>query len=198
MNQDLHRPDISDCEVPPDIQRAARDFILAARVYVEVCSRYGIAAEKSSSGRKTLCTRRITNQICELLTESVSIRTSCQITGISQASFHAWCVRGALGRAPYAEFLEQTTRARAQARVSIVRGIRRAGAKDYRALTWLAEHCHADEFCPPKEQVNMETKRDPERLSTAEAGGQFQIRAESPREDNKDDGLATKSGDIPA
>jgi hypothetical protein len=194
----LHRPDISDCEVPPDIQGAARDFILAARAYVEVCSRHGIAAKKSSGGRKTLCKPQLTNQICELLADSVSIRTTCQVVGISEATFHAWCVRGAFGEAPFAEFLERTTCARAQARVSIVRGIRRAGAKDHRALAWLAEHCHADEFCPPKEQGNMEIKRGPERLFPPLAGGQFQIRVESPREDNKDDGLATTSGDIPA
>jgi hypothetical protein len=44
--------------------------------------------------------------------------------------------------------------------VTIVRGIRRAGSKDHRALEWLAEHCHADAFCPPKEQqVNAVIKR---------------------------------------
>jgi hypothetical protein len=176
MNQRPDGLDMSKREVPPDLQRALSDLILAGRVYVEVCSAHGITAEKSG-GRKTLCKPQLTNQICELLADSVSIRTTCQIVGVAETTFHAWCVRGELGDAPYAEFLQRTTRARAQARVSIVRGIRRAGAKDHRALEWLAEHCHADEFCPPKEQqVNVQVKRGRDGLLPAWAVGQPQIR----------------------
>jgi hypothetical protein len=172
-------------ELPPDVQRALSDFVLAAQRYVKVCSAHGITAEKSY-GRKTLCNRQLTNQICELLSDSVSIRTVCQIVGIAETTFHAWCVRGELGEVPYVEFLQRTTRARAQARVTIVRGIRGAGAKDHRALEWLAEHCHADEFCPPKEQqVNVQVKRGRDGLlpAWAVAPPQIQViekRVESP------------------
>ena len=52
-----------------------------------------------------------------------------------------------------------------------------AGAKDHRALEWLAEHCHADEFCPPKEQqVNVQVKRGRDALLPGWAIGQPQIR----------------------
>jgi hypothetical protein len=163
-------------EVPPVLQRAMSDFIVAAQKYVEICSAHGVSCE-SGSGRKTLCKPPLTKQICELLADSVSIRTACEIVGIAESTFHAWCMRGALGEAPYAEFLERTTRARAQARVSIVRGIRSAGTKDHRALEWLAEHCHADEFCPPKEQqVNVQVKRGRDGLLPAWAVGPPQIR----------------------
>lgn len=176
MNQGPDNLHMNKREVPPDVQRALSDFIVAAQAYVEVCSAHGITAEKIS-GRKTLCKPQLTNQICELLADSVSIRTACQIVGIAETTFHGWCVRGELGEAPYAEFLQRTTRARAQARVSIVRGIRRAGVKDHRALEWLAEHCHADEFCPPKEQqVNVQVKRGRDGLLPAWAVGQPQIR----------------------
>jgi hypothetical protein len=170
---------------PPALQRALSDFLGAAQKYLEICSAHGITAEKIS-GRKTLCKPQLTDQICELLADSVSIRTACQIVGIAETTFHAWCVRGELGDEPYAEFLQRTTRATAQARVSIVRGIRRAGVKDHRALEWLAEHCHADEFCPPKEQqVNLEVKRGRDGLLPAWAVGppQFRViekRVESP------------------
>ena len=163
-------------EAPPALQRAMSDFVAAARKYVEICSAHGITGQESG-GRKTLCKPQLTNQICDLLADSVSIRTTCQVVGISEATFHAWCARGAFGKAPFVEFLERTTRARAQARVSIVRGIRRAGAKDHRALEWLAEHCHADEFCPPKEQqVNVQVKRGRDGLLPPWAVGSPQIR----------------------
>jgi hypothetical protein len=162
-------------ELPPGVQRALSDFVAAARTYVEVCTAHGISGERSG-GRKTLCKPQLINQVCELLADSVSIRTTCQIVGIAETTFHAWCVRGELGEAPYVKFLQGTTRARAQARVTIVRGIRRAGAKDHRALEWLAEHCHADEFCPPKEQqVNAVIKRGRDGLLPAWAVGQPQV-----------------------
>jgi hypothetical protein len=146
-------------EVPPAVRDALFNFLAAARTYAQVCAAHGISGE-SGSGRKTLCKRQLTDQICELLADSVSIRTTCEMVGIGESTFHAWCVRGAFGETPFAEFLERTTRARAQARVTIVRGIRTAGAKDHRALEWLAEHCHADEFCPQKEQqVNLQVRR---------------------------------------
>src|SRR5262249_50799740 len=146
-------------EVPPAVRTALFNFLTAGRTYAEVCAAHGISGE-SGSGRKTLCKSQLTDQIFELLTHSVSIRTTCEMVGIGESTFHAWCVRGAFGEAPYVEFLERTTRPRAQARVTIVRGIRTAGTKDFRALEWLAEHCHADEFCPPKEQqVNLQVRR---------------------------------------
>ena len=176
MKQDPDGLPMNKREVPPDLQRALSDFILAARVYLEVCSAHGITGEEKA-GRKTLCKPQLISEICELLADSVSIRTTCQIVGIAETTFHAWCVRGELGDAPYAEFLHRTTRARAQARVSIVRGIRRAGVKDHRALEWLAEHCHADEFCPPKEQqMKVQIKRGRDGLLPAWAVGQPQIR----------------------
>ena len=158
VNQNVGGSDMKG-ELPPAVRHALFNFLAAGRTYAEVCAAHGISGE-SGGGRKTLCKRQLTDQICELLADSVSIGTSAEIVGISPSTFHAWCVRGAFGEAPYAEFLERTTRARAQARVTIVRGIRSAGAKDHRALEWLAEHCHADEFCPPKEQqVNLQVRR---------------------------------------
>jgi hypothetical protein len=98
-------------ELPPDVQRALSDFVAAARTYVEVCTAHGISGE-SRTGRKTLCTPNLINQICELLSDSVSIRTTCEVVGISESRFHAWCVRGALDRGLFAEFLKGTRRAR--------------------------------------------------------------------------------------
>ena len=99
---------------------------------------------KKNLGRKTLLSAELQREICYLLSEGVPVGATCDTVGITQATYHAWIAKGEEGRAPYREFVEDTTRARGQARVSLVKKI--TLSNDWRAHAWLLSHCWPEEF----------------------------------------------------
>ncbi len=90
-------------EVPIAVQQALQEFLAAARKYSLVWKRSGLP---NPQGRKPLLQTQpsITKEVCELLADSVSIRTTCQVVGIGETTFHLWCDRGGDGEQPYVEF----------------------------------------------------------------------------------------------
>jgi hypothetical protein len=99
---------------------------------------------KKKPGRKTLLNPELQREICYLLSEGVPVGATCDTVGITQATYHAWIAKGEQGRAQYLEFVEDTTRARGQARVSLLRKI--SLSNDWRAHAWLLSHCWPEEF----------------------------------------------------
>jgi hypothetical protein len=103
-----------------------------------------IFVAKKKRGRKTLLNAELQREICYLLSEGVPVGATCDTVGITQCTYHAWIAKGEEGRAPYREFVECTTRARGQARVSLLKKI--ALSNDWRAYAWLLSHCWPEEF----------------------------------------------------
>ena len=99
---------------------------------------------KKKLGRKTLLNADLQREICYLLSEGVPVGATCDTVGITQATYHAWIAKGEKGRAPYREFVEDTTRARGQARVLLLKKI--SLSNDWRAHAWLLSHCWPEEF----------------------------------------------------
>jgi hypothetical protein len=67
----------------------------------------------------------------------VPIGATCDAVGISQSTYFDW-----LQKSP--EFSEATTRARGQARATLIEKIRLSN--DWRAHAWLLSHCWPQEF----------------------------------------------------
>jgi hypothetical protein len=103
-----------------------------------------IFVTKKKRGRKTLLNPELQREICYLLSQGVPVGATCDTVGITQATYHAWIAKGEKGRAPYREFVEDTTRARGQARVSLLKKI--SLSNDWRAHAWLLSHCWPEEF----------------------------------------------------
>ena len=99
---------------------------------------------KKEPGRKTLLNPELQREICYLLSQGVPIRATCDTVGITQATYHTWIAKGEEGGEPYREFVEDTTRARGQARVSLLEKI--TLSNDWRAHAWLLSHCWPEEF----------------------------------------------------
>ncbi len=61
------------------------------------------------AGRKpTLETdSQLTERVCALLAEGVSIQTACNLCDISERAYHDWLRRGRAGEEPYAAFFKQ-------------------------------------------------------------------------------------------
>jgi hypothetical protein len=96
------------------------------------------------AGRKTLLNAELQREICYLLSQGVPVGATCDAVGITQATYHAWIAKGEEGHEPYREFVESTTRARGQARVSLLEKI--TLSNDWRAHAWLLSHCWPEEF----------------------------------------------------
>lgn len=94
---------------------------------------------KAKRGRPTLCTPALTAKICDLLAESNTIAASCESLGIGLSTFHEW-------RRKNPDFADAITRARAEARIKLVKEIKRLSANDWRGWAWLAERMFPSEF----------------------------------------------------
>lgn len=106
------------------------------------------------AGRPTDCTPETTAKVCEALKLGVSLADAAAHSGIPSADVESWVSRGAAGEAPFASFVEQAERARAQFRVRIAAMMMKAAQEgDMQAAKWLAENADpapvADQ-CRPK------------------------------------------------
>ena len=72
--------------------------------------------------------------------------TACGASGISDASYWAWKVRGESGEEPYASFLDAVKRAEEEAESALVATVRRAGESQWQAAMTLLERRHPDRW----------------------------------------------------
>ena len=123
-------------------------------------------------GRPTSLTAELQREICELLADAIPIATTCELVGIAPSTFHAWMNRGESGEAPYLEFSEAVTRARARAKLALLRIIDRAAENgDWRAASWRLTHGWPEEFSERRSQPEKKTASPPpewEPISDAE------------------------------
>ncbi len=141
---------------------------------------------KKKPGRKTLLNAELQREICYLLSEGVPVGATCDTVGITQATYHAWIAKGEEGRAPYREFVESTTRARGQARVSLLRKI--ALSNDWRAHAWLLSHCWPEEFSesrilqPAQPEPSLRTEQGTQvakQLANLQSGQKIDLRSKA-------------------
>lgn len=69
-------------------------------------------------GRKTKLTAEVQQRICSAIEAGAYDWVAAEAAGICQRSFYTYLELGAEGRQPYAQFLQEVSRARAQARVA--------------------------------------------------------------------------------
>jgi hypothetical protein len=109
----------------------------------------------SKLGRPTSLTVELQREICEHLADAIPIATTCELVGIAPSTFHAWINRGESGEAPYSEFRDEVTCARARAKLMLLRIIDRAAENgDWRAASWRLRVGWPQEFSdrPPPEK----------------------------------------------
>jgi|SRR6266550_4118419 len=107
--------------------------------------------KKRKRGRRTLCTPQKIKALCRLLSTACTIRTACEATSISEASFHDWAARGELGEKPFSEFLDAVTCARGQGKAKLVKSILDSG--DWRAHLEILARVYPDEYAKTEPRV---------------------------------------------
>jgi hypothetical protein len=88
-------------------------------------------------GRPTKLNAELTQKICGLLSEGISITATCDALGITESRFYNWQKQNE-------DFREELTRARAKGKIALVRRI--VDDKDWRALSWYLSVCWPNEF----------------------------------------------------
>jgi len=90
-------------------------------------------------GRKSIRSPKLDRQICDLLASGNTIKTVVDAVGISERVYFEWCERD-----PH--FLQATSRARGEARKTLVKVLVDASKLDWRAAAFLLSHCWPKEF----------------------------------------------------
>jgi hypothetical protein len=106
---------------------------------------------KRKRGRRTLCTPRKIKALCKFLSIPCTIRTACEATGISEASFFDWAARGERGEKPFSEFLDAVTRARGRGKTKLVKSIIDSG--DWRAWLEMLARVYPSEYARTEPRV---------------------------------------------
>jgi hypothetical protein len=94
---------------------------------------------KMKRGRRSLLTPAVQKEICGLLAKGNTIRTTVGACGISERVYFDWCE-------VHPHFAQATSRARAQAKVRLVKVLVDAAKLDWRSAAWLLSHCWPEEF----------------------------------------------------
>ncbi len=89
----------------------------------------------------------LTEAIVTLLSEGLSIKTACNLCGVSERAYHEWTARGQAGEEPYAAFFDAATRARVAWKARLISRIEASAAGgDWRPAAWLLERQFPAEF----------------------------------------------------
>jgi hypothetical protein len=105
---------------------------------------------------------KLLEQICSLLRQGCSIRTTCECVGLSQSSFFDYIRRSdpeATDHDPrFLEFAERVTRARATGKARLIGFVNEAAAHDWRAAIALLERIAPFEYArsaPPQSHSSL-------------------------------------------
>lgn len=102
---------------------------------------------RNKFGRKTLLNPALCRMICNLLADANTIATVCAACGIDERSFYNWMERGEKeSRGEFFQFFQSATRARATAKIKLVKLITVSAVKDWRAAGFLLERSWPEEY----------------------------------------------------
>ena len=101
---------------------------------------------KVKRGRTSLLTRALQTEICKLLQQGSSIKSSCFICDVGERTFYDWRDKGRRGEEPFACFFSAVTRAREEHKAKLIQRIVAAAKADWKAASWLLERQFVSEF----------------------------------------------------
>ena len=98
------------------------------------------------TGRPTDCTPERIKRIADDVREGLTFKHACERSGIHPSTANDWIRWGTErpDRAPYGEFAAAVTRARTDLFESLVKTVKTAAKKDWRAASWILERRDPD------------------------------------------------------
>jgi hypothetical protein len=113
-------------------------------------------------GRPTKLTDELRDAIVALIDAGNFPATAAECCGVSRSAFYDWTAKGRDGQEPYADFVDAIARARAQAKVNLVKVVQTHASlpKGGAHAQWLLEKLDRDQFGP---QVRIQVANELER-----------------------------------
>jgi hypothetical protein len=109
---------------------------------------------KKTRGRETLCTKARIKRLSALLRDGNTIVTVCHAEGIGERTYFDWCER-------YPAFAAAMRKARAAARIRLVRIVRKAAISNAFHAQWLLERVYAKEFARTETRIIEQKAEEP-------------------------------------
>jgi hypothetical protein len=116
-------------------------------------------------GPKSKLTPQLQKQICESLEKCNTIKTAMQSAGVSERVFYDWMKNNP-------SFAAAVYRARAGAKMKLVRVIIDQAPKDWRAAAFLLERSWPDEYARAERVEQVDEKKDVGLTILYDTGGQ--------------------------
>lgn len=109
-------------------------------------------------GARSKFAPELTARLVEILREGNYVETACAIVGIHKDTYYEWRKRGEAGEAGYVEFLDQITRASAEAERAALAVIRSA-VNNWQSSSWFLERRFPAKFALREPDYDLKTKK---------------------------------------
>lgn len=95
--------------------------------------------------RPTKLTPEVEKAICDAIRDGLTYQAAAEVSGIAVSTLNEWLKDE---RPRFIQFSEAVRRANAEAKKELLRRIREASRKDWRAAAWILERRFSDEYMP--------------------------------------------------
>lgn|SRR5574343_1246244 len=95
--------------------------------------------------RPTKLTPEVEKAVCDAIREGMTYQAAADVSGIAISTLNDWLKDP---RPRFVQFSEAVRRANGEAKKELLRRIRDASRKDWRAAAWILERRFADEYMP--------------------------------------------------
>lgn len=117
----------------------------------------------SNAGRKPKLTPETETRLLSLLRAGVPREVACAGVGVNSRTLRVWLSRARGGELKFQAFADKVEAAQAEAQSSMLVQIRKAGAKDWKALAWFLERVFSERY-GYKSQVKVSVESELEHM----------------------------------
>ena len=114
-------------------------------------------------GRPPKLTSEMETRLVALLKAGVPREVACAGVGIADRTLRIWLTKARAGEEDYQEFADKVEAAQAEAQSTMLFQIRKAGAKDWKALAWMLERVFSGRY-GYKSQVKVSLENELEKI----------------------------------
>lgn len=118
---------------------------------------------QSKAGRPPKLNRENEGRLLSLLRAGVPREVACAGIGIDSRTLRVWLAKARAGEVRFVAFADNVEAAQAEAQSSMLVQIRKAGAKDWKAVAWMLERVFSERY-GYKSQVKISVEAELERI----------------------------------
>lgn len=118
---------------------------------------------REGPGRPPKLTSEMETRLLSLLRAGVPREVACAGVGIADRTLRIWLTKARAGEKSFQEFADKVEAAQAEAQSTMLVQIRKAGAKDWKAIAWMLERVFSGRY-GYKSQVKVSLENELEKI----------------------------------